>query len=90
MSKKPTYVWIVEDEDWEDVPLGVVGVYASKAKAVQHVRALRRKYCHAGDEDYEPVRLKDWDVTDEPDFFEMSQHVTEPHYLRAYRMEVRR
>jgi len=90
MSKQPAYVWIVEDECTIDVPEGVVGVYASRAKAVQHVRALRRQYCHEGDEDYAAVRLKDWKVTDEPHFFGLAQHVGDPHYLRAIRWEVQR
>ena len=91
MSKKPTYVWIVESDNWEDTPEGVLGVYARKSDAVKHVRELRRDYCGMAslDEEDETVRLKDWEVEDRPHEFCMTLTVASI-FLRAYRTEVQR
>jgi hypothetical protein len=91
MAKQPTYVWIVEEDNWEDTPQGVVGVYARKADAVKQVRAMRRDYCApdgSGLDDDERIRLKDWEVKDRPHEFSMTCQ-TLSIFLRAYRVEVR-
>lgn len=99
MKKQPTYVWIVEDNCWEDVPQGVVGVFACKQSAVQHVRQLRRGYRHAAWTDdfgvrHEAIRLRDWVVdTDTQHMFGVSlddRLCREPHRISAYRREVQR
>lgn len=98
MSKAPTYVWVVyEDESEAGGFKGVVAVYARKADAVKHVRQMRRQWCSPGTPDddglyegEEATKLSDWHTDETPDRFSTSLMThTIVEYVAA-REEVRR
>lgn len=75
---QPAYVWVVEDQEDEsgDVAPGVVGIYTTRARAVKHVRALRREAC-ASSAAYDD-KIKDGDIDDpysyDPDALEDEEY----------------
>lgn len=98
MSKKPTYVWVVYEDETEAGGLkGVVGVYARKADAVKRVREMRRDWCRPetldNDDPFsgeEGIKLSDWDTEETPDRFSTSLMTHTIVEYEAVRQEVRR
>lgn len=94
MAKQPTYVWVVWDQgDLEMEAPKLLATYTTRARAVSHVRSLRRDVCHpaghndAIDEDFDELRLRDFE---EKITFDEYSLCSEEHNFSAERMEVQR